>query len=549
MSSSRMQLLLQRALAEGVLTPGTEWPRSEHRPWPVALATALGAWMVAFPLVGLMALVLWSIVESTGVLFVAGLCVSTLAVALLRRPELPLFVEQFGVALLLAGALAVGVTMFVNMPWQGAALLLAAGALVSAAYLPQPWLRALLAAVAVALAVLALTPDTSGLRYGRGWSALWLVWHLALLGWLGLLRLQQHALEKDEGADVAAVLEPMAAGWLLATLCGLAAWSGMTMLLGAIGPDWHAGQGLGAQGTAVGLSLLSTLLALAAAARLAWAWPSLRRPWCAAVALVPMALAWFLPTLGAVLLALAWCASSHRWRLATVAALAAAWIVGSFYYRLDWSLAHKALVLAGAGGVLGALARWAPRGGDPAPAAPDAPSGTAAAAPVPPRRREYLARAGIALTALAVLGVVNVGIWQKEKLIAEGEPVLVELLPVDPRSLLQGDYMTLNLSARLEDLPGLDAALGERRPVLVARRDERGVATLQRRDDGQPLAKGEFLIELTPKNGRWTIVTDAWFFKEGEAERWAPARYGEFRVDARGKALLVGLRDAALQPL
>jgi uncharacterized membrane-anchored protein len=45
------------------------------------------------------------------------------------------------------------------------------------------------------------------------------------------------------------------------------------------------------------------------------------------------------------------------------------------------------------------------------------------------------------------------------------------------------------------------------------------------------------------------LVTDAWFFAEGEAERWQAARYGEFRVDDSGRALLVGLRGAALQPL
>ena len=42
-----------------------------------------------------------------------------------------------------------------------------------------------------------------------------------------------------------------------------------------------------------------------------------------------------------------------------------------------------------------------------------------------------------------MLPVANVGIWQKEQLIAHGQPVFVELAPVDPRSLMQGDYMRL----------------------------------------------------------------------------------------------------------
>jgi uncharacterized membrane-anchored protein len=45
------------------------------------------------------------------------------------------------------------------------------------------------------------------------------------------------------------------------------------------------------------------------------------------------------------------------------------------------------------------------------------------------------------------------------------------------------------------------------------------------------------------------LVTDAWFFKEGEAERWSRAKYGEFRVGADGRALLVGMRGRNLEKL
>ena len=55
------------------------------------------------------------------------------------------------------------------------------------------------------------------------------------------------------------------------------------------------------------------------------------------------------------------------------------------------------------------------------------------------------------------------------------------------------------------------------------------------------------LIELTPKDGRWVVVTDAWYFREGDATRWEAAKFGEFRVEPDGKALLVGLADAQLR--
>jgi uncharacterized membrane-anchored protein len=63
---------------------------------------------------------------------------------------------------------------------------------------------------------------------------------------------------------------------------------------------------------------------------------------------------------------------------------------------------------------------------------------------------------------------------------------------------------------------------------------------------GETLGTDELRMELTPKNGQWTLVTDAWFFREGEAARWQVARFGEFRVDADGRALLVGLADDKL---
>ena len=135
-----------------------------------------------------------------------------------------------------------------------------------------------------------------------------------------------------------------------------------------------------------------------------------------------------------------------------------------------------------------------------------------------------------------------------ETLIAQGRPVLVEIVPVDPRSLLQGDYMRLafRLPAQVPDDVGLDA----RRPQVVMALDERGVATpLRLAQPGEALASGELRVELAPSNGRWTLVTDAWHFREGEGARFEKARYGEFRVQADGRALLVGLRDAELKPL
>jgi uncharacterized membrane-anchored protein len=282
------------------------------------------------------------------------------------------------------------------------------------------------------------------------------------------------------------------------------------------------------------------LLTVAAALWAARQWPTLRNAWNAGVALVLAALAWFMPALGALLLALALCVTMHRWRLAATAGLAAAWTVGAFYYQLDWPLANKSVVLVAAGAVLGGLAWLASRA---SPATESSPQAT----PRPPET--FASRAGIALAALATLGVANFAIWQKEDLIARGQPIYVELAPIDPRSLMQGDFMRLNFRVPAEVQAHAGSLLGTTRPRVVARRDARGVANVLRQDTGAPLLADELRIELTPKDGRWILVSDAWFFKEGQAQRWAAAKYGEFRVESSGRALLVGLRGANLEPL
>ena len=53
-------------------------------------------------------------------------------------------------------------------------------------------------------------------------------------------------------------------------------------------------------------------------------------------------------------------------------------------------------------------------------------------------------KALLAAGLVLVLAVPNALVVQKERLLASGTPMLLELAPVDPRSLIQGDYMRLD---------------------------------------------------------------------------------------------------------
>ena len=81
-------------------------------------------------------------------------------------------------------------------------------------------------------------------------------------------------------------------------------------------------------------------------------------------------------------------------------------------------------------------------------------------------------RPAVPLTgALLTLLVANIAIWQKKRLIAEGEPVFVALAPADPRSLMQGDSMRLNFALPQAVSAPLLGWHDSIRPRLVARLD------------------------------------------------------------------------------
>lgn len=159
------------------------------------------------------------------------------------------------------------------------------------------------------------------------------------------------------------------------------------------------------------------------------------------------------------------------------------------------------------------------------------------------RVRKLILLVGLAL----VLAGINYTIYARERLLAEGEMMLVELAPVDPRSLMQGDYMALNFRVATQVPRGEDRAPSAGK--VVVKRGENGVATFARVHDGGPLASDERLLDYRVRDGRVRIVTNAYFFEEGKGGRFEVARYGELRVLPSGQALLAGMRDAELNPI
>ena len=159
-----------------------------------------------------------------------------------------------------------------------------------------------------------------------------------------------------------------------------------------------------------------------------------------------------------------------------------------------------------------------------------------------------LTRGLIVVGALLVLGSVNYSIYAKERIKREGEVVYLELAPVDPRSLMQGDYMALQFAVA-DALRIRHAAADKVRfsggYSAAMRVDDRRIAKLVENDAG-----GSVRIRYRVRKGQIWLGTNAYFFEEGAAQRFAGAHYGEFRVDRNsGEAVLVGLRGPNLERL
>ncbi|MEN8139196.1 MAG: GDYXXLXY domain-containing protein [Bacteroidota bacterium] len=141
---------------------------------------------------------------------------------------------------------------------------------------------------------------------------------------------------------------------------------------------------------------------------------------------------------------------------------------------------------------------------------------------------------------LVVLVFFTNSIMKKEELLSEGTLVLLELAPVDPRSLMQGDYMRLRY--KISEKVNYDSI--SKRGYCVVKLDSNKIANRVRiQDDQLPVYDDEYLIEYT--NGNWSINigAESYFFQEGDAQKYEVAKYGGIKVDKKGNSLLIGLYD------
>lgn len=162
---------------------------------------------------------------------------------------------------------------------------------------------------------------------------------------------------------------------------------------------------------------------------------------------------------------------------------------------------------------------------------------------------------------------LNYKVWQFEDVLATGKPVVLEIAPVDPRSLMQGDYMSLsydiltdirtqlNQSRKEVEASNNDDIIQKQRPkrlYALIHQDGRGIATLCRVESR---ISTDFFdcapdVYLPISNADWMLKlpSQEYFFAEGKGWYYVQAKYVEYRFKD-GILLLDRLLDKDLKPL
>lgn len=153
----------------------------------------------------------------------------------------------------------------------------------------------------------------------------------------------------------------------------------------------------------------------------------------------------------------------------------------------------------------------------------------------------------IAINLLLLLGYFHYSVASKEKILDKGTLILLELAPVDPRSLMQGDYMLLRY--KIADA-ARDTTMDRRGYCVVKLLPGKVAQHVRFQPTRSPLAADEHLLAYTSPN-KWQIElgAESYFFQEGHAEKYDSARYGGLMIDEQGNSLLVGLYDQHLKKI
>lgn len=266
-------------------------------------------------------------------------------------------------------------------------------------------------------------------------------------------------------------------------------------------------------------------------------WPSGRLAVATAVPiLVTVALSLRVPGLAVAFVLLVVAHARREIVLTGLTSAALALFLGVFYYSLEITLLEKSAWLVGTGvSFLLAFAAGFRHDDRAFPVAEGVRRWT---------RQQAVVAAAAVVTILFVSGLAV----SRETIRRTGTRVLLPLAPVDPRSLIQGDYMVLDYELTRDVMTRLGRPRAVDATVLVSL-DPSDVGTLVAINPGREPGPNEALVRVRIRDHAGRIGAESFFFEEGEARRYEEARFAELRVSKSGVVLLTGLVDEALEPI
>ncbi|MEQ0922491.1 GDYXXLXY domain-containing protein [Acinetobacter schindleri] len=162
-------------------------------------------------------------------------------------------------------------------------------------------------------------------------------------------------------------------------------------------------------------------------------------------------------------------------------------------------------------------------------------------------------------------------ILKHEDHLANSQSIFVELAPVDPRSILQGDYMALNYELHFEGDAeadrGEEGGLPDKKIAALEKRiqDQTHLLSYIQLDDQHRVIQTSLdksLLKIAPETSMSLILknpsnrlanlypaANSFLFAEGLEPCYRNAKYAEIKVKDNGQALLADLVDQNLRAL
>ncbi|RXI96392.1 DUF2157 domain-containing protein [Anaerobacillus alkaliphilus] len=202
------------------------------------------------------------------------------------------------------------------------------------------------------------------------------------------------------------------------------------------------------------------------------------------------------------------------------------------YYDFGWKLLHKSMALFIIGGVLFTVAVLLDRKNK---------------YPAQPTNFVLFRWKWIAAIIALQLLITGVQIGKSELLLSQGEMVKLRLEPVDPRSLIQGDYVIVNYDISTIDIEGYDR-LGKIDVLLRENQDgiyEYGGIYKSSNGFNQPYIAQEGDVFITGKHVGYNRIQygiENYFIEEGTgAEVERTMRHAYVKVSKSGDAILISI--------